>query len=73
MQDSVLVVVLLRRSPFDFTFLDTSFFIIVYDATCASCMIGGSMVVSISACHAEDRGSIPGRVVLFDRLSFADR
>ena len=30
-------------------------------------MIRGSIVVSISACHAEDLGSIPGRGVLMAR------
>ena len=29
------------------------------------CVVLGSIVVSISACHAEDLGSIPGRGVLF--------
>ena len=31
--------------------------------------IRGSIVVSISACHAEDPGSIPGRGVLLSRIS----
>ena len=30
-------------------------------AVLATCAVLGSIVVSISACHAEDPGSIPGR------------
>ena len=38
----------------------------VYDMVSASShRVLGSIVVSISACHAEDPGSIPGRGVLF--------
>ncbi len=33
--------------------------------------IRGSIVVSISACHAEDPGSIPGRGVLVTFLRFS--
>ena len=33
--------------------------------TCKARQVLGSIVVSISACHAEDPGSIPGRGVLF--------
>ena len=36
---------------------------------CERKQIRGSIVVSISACHAEDPGSIPGRGVLFVLLS----
>ena len=32
---------------------------------CSTCQFLGSIVVSISACHAEDPGSIPGRGVPF--------
>ena len=33
----------------------------------AHCQIRDSIVVSISACHAEDPGSIPGRGVMLPR------
>ena len=40
------------------------------DTKAALKQILGSIVVSISACHAEDPGSIPGRGALFSIVSF---
>ena len=41
----------------------------------ATCAVLGSIVVSISACHAEDPGSIPGRggLIFFSSSFISDK